>query len=287
MYAQKWLVRARGPLPVPDDIAIVAIDETSLTGFGRFPWRRALIAQMLEQLRETHPKAIALDVLFSEATSNADDSALAAAIAKAGNVVTAAQLARAESGGDVSRIASVASFFVSRIDSTIDAQISSQLKTSSDPAQRARLGGLLGKVAIANAKLAYHRFTELFSGDAWKGLANKGAHPQRLLWASTSTKNPRYRDVRYVEELIGPDTVNTLPPATLEAFKDHGRVTRTIDSPEGLERARQTMRALKAVGIDLGDVTLQLQREGVKSFAESYDQLIHTLEERRRALAHV
>src|SRR5262250_1922623 len=114
--------------------------------------------------------------------------------------------ARAAAGGEVSHIASVASFFVSRIDSKIDAQISAQLKTESNPIQRARLSGLLGKVAIANAKLAYHRFTELYSGEAWKALAKKGAQPQRLLWASTSTKNPSYRDVLYVEELIGPST---------------------------------------------------------------------------------
>jgi transaldolase/glucose-6-phosphate isomerase len=122
--------------------------------------------------------------------------------------------ARAASGADVSRIASVASFFVSRIDSKLDAQITNQLKTATDPIQRARLSGLLGKVAIANAKLAYHRFTELYSGEAWAALAKKGAQPQRLLWASTSTKNPGYRDVIYVEELIGPSTVNTIPPAS-------------------------------------------------------------------------
>ena len=143
-----------------------------------------------------------------------------------------------------------------------------------------------GKVAIANGKLTYQRYQRIFSGPRWATLVAKGAQTQRVLWASTSTKNPRYRDVRYVEDLIGPDTVNTLPPATLEAFKDHGRVTRTIDSPEALERAQQTMRELQAVGIDVDEVTLQLQRDGVKSFAESYDQLIHTLEERRRALAH-
>ena len=115
-------------------------------------------------------------------------------------------------------------------------------------------------------------------------LAGRGAEVQRPLWASTSTKNPRYRDVRYVEELIGPDTVNTMPPATLDAFKDHGRVSRTIDTPAALERARRTMEELQAAGIDLAAVTLQLQRDGVKSFADSFDQLLQRMEERRRAL---
>jgi transaldolase len=178
---------------------------------------------------------------------------------------------------------SVASFFVSRVDTAVDKLLGDKIGAGGDVAP---YEALLGLAAIANARLAYARFHEIFSGSDWASLADRGGTVQRPLWASTSTKNPRYRDVRYVEELIGPDTVNTLPPATLEAFKDHGHVTRTIDSPEALERARQTMRDLKEVGIDLDAVTLQLQREGVKSFAESYDQLIHTLEERRRALAH-
>jgi transaldolase len=178
---------------------------------------------------------------------------------------------------------SVASFFVSRVDTAIDKLLGDKIAAGGDVS---RFEALLGQAAIANARLAYARFREIFSGSEWTSLADRGAAVQRPLWASTSTKNPRYRDVRYVEDLIGPDTVNTLPPATLEAFKDHGRVTRTIDSPEALERARQTMRELKTVGIDLDAVTLQLQRDGVTSFADSYDQLIHTLEERRRALAH-
>ncbi len=178
---------------------------------------------------------------------------------------------------------SVASFFVSRVDTAVDKLLGDKIAAGGDVS---RYEAVLGQAAIANARLAYARFREIFAGSEWESLADRGAAVQRPLWASTSTKNPRYRDVRYVEELIGPDTVNTLPPATLEAFKDHGHVTRTIDTPEALEKARQTMRELKEVGVDLAAVTLQLQREGVKSFAESYDQLIHTLEERRRALTH-
>ncbi|HEX3227600.1 MAG TPA: transaldolase, partial [Pyrinomonadaceae bacterium] len=180
--------------------------------------------------------------------------------------------ARAASGGDVSRIASVASFFISRIDTAIDAQIASQLKTTNDPAQRARLGGLAGKVAIASAKLAYHRFSELYSEDAWQGLAEKGAQPQRLLWASTSTKNPSYRDVIYVEELIGPSTVNTIPPATLNAFREHGRLRASLT--EDVESAADTMEGLERAGISIKSVTDTLLEQGLSLFVDAFDQLL-------------
>lgn len=178
---------------------------------------------------------------------------------------------------------SVASFFVSRVDTLVDKQLGEKLAAGGS--DTARLEALLGKAAIANARLAYGRFLEIFSGPAWEALAKQGAQVQRPLWASTSTKNPRYRDVLYVEELIGPNTINTLPPATLEAFKDHGRVARTVDTPEALSRARETMSELAAVGIDMDAVTQQLQEDGVKAFSESFDQLLARLEERRRALA--
>src|SRR5258706_1756319 len=180
--------------------------------------------------------------------------------------------ARAASGGDVSRIASVASFFVSRIDSAIDAQVTSQLKTATDPSQRARLSGLLGKVAIANAKRADHSFAELYSGEAWKALAEKGAQPQRLLWASTSTKNPNYRDVIYVEELIGPSTVNTIPPATFNAFRDHGRLRASLT--EDVENAADTMEALERAGIPMKTVTDTLLEEGLRQFVDAFAQLL-------------
>src|SRR6266851_4162640 len=180
--------------------------------------------------------------------------------------------ARAASGADVSRIASVASFFVSRIDSKLDAQITNQLKTATDPIQRARLSGLLGKVAIANAKLAYHRFTELYSGEAWAALAKKGAQPQRLLWASTSTKNPGYRDVVYVEELIGPSTVNTIPPATFNAFREHGRLRMSLT--EDLENAADTMESVERAGISMKTVTSTLLDEGLRQFVDAFAQLL-------------
>src|SRR5467141_1080690 len=189
--------------------------------------------------------------------------------------------ARAASGGDVSQIASVASFFVSRIDSKLDAQITNQLKTATDPTQRARLSGLLGKVAIANAKLAYHSFAELFSGDAWTALAKKGAQPQRLLWASTSTKNPRYRDVIYVEELIGPSTVNTIPPATFDAFREHGRLRASLT--ENADEAHDTMATLERVGVPMTEVTAKLLDEGVRLFADPFAKLLTAVADKARA----
>jgi len=178
---------------------------------------------------------------------------------------------------------SVASFFVSRVDSLVDKLLGEKIARADGDV--AGLESLLGQAAVANARLAYERFGSIFSGGRWETLQERGAQVQRPLWASTSTKNPRYRDVMYVEELVGPDTVNTVPPATLEAFKDHGRVARTVDTPDAVSKAHQIMQELAAVGIDMDAVTLQLQREGVKLFADSFDQLIETLDAQRRALA--
>ena len=175
-------------------------------------------------------------------------------------------------GGDLSRIASVASFFISRIDNAIDATIAARLKTSEDARERQQLKSVQGKVAIANGKLAYARYQKTFGSDRWKKLAAQGAQTQRVLWASTSTKNPSYRDVLYVEELIGPDTVNTLPPATLEAFRDHGipRLSLTEDIPA----AGQTMKTLAALGISIDEATAKLTEDGVRLFAEAFDKLL-------------
>src|SRR5208282_2339628 len=157
----------------------------------------------------------------------------------------------------------------------------SQLKTATDPAIRARLSGLLGKVAIANAKLAYHGFNELYSGEAWKPLASNGAQPQRLLWASTSTKNPSYRDVIYVEELIGPSTVNTIPPATFNAFREHGRLRASLT--EDLENAADTMDALEKAGISMKAVTDKLLEDGLKQFVDAFAQLLKATGSRKTA----
>ncbi len=183
----------------------------------------------------------------------------------------------AKSGGDVSRIASVASFFVSRIDTLIDGNIAEVLKDSKLSTERqALLRSVLGKVAIANAKLAYQAYKRIFSGPAWEALASRGGQTQRVLWASTSTKNPAFRDVLYVEELIGKDTVDTIPPATLDAFRDHGRVRASLE--EDVEGARRTMDDLARTGISMKMVTDQLTDEGVKLFEEAFDKLLATVE---------
>ena len=180
--------------------------------------------------------------------------------------------ARASNGQDISHIASVASFFVSRIDSLVDSTIDAKQKSETDSGKKALLESLRGKVAIANARRTYAKYQELFGGARWKALAAKGAQTQRLLWASTSTKNPKYRDVLYVEELIGADTVDTIPPATFDAFRDHGRVRASLT--ENLDDAAKTMLALEKAGISMKEVTDKLVVDGVKLFADAFRQLL-------------
>lgn len=182
----------------------------------------------------------------------------------------------AAKGGELSRIASVASFFISRIDTLVDSIVTEKLKTTSDPGQQALLKSVLGQVAIANGKLTYQRYLAIFSGPRWEALARKGAQTQRVLWASTSTKNPHYRDVIYVEELIGKDTVNTIPPATFDAFRDHGKVSNSLI--ENIEVAQETMDTLPKVGILMKEVTDKLTKDGVKLFADAFDQLLAAVE---------
>jgi|HubBroStandDraft_1064217.scaffolds.fasta_scaffold00250_5 transaldolase/glucose-6-phosphate isomerase len=182
----------------------------------------------------------------------------------------------AATGGDASKVASVASFFISRIDSLVDSLVDAQLKKETDAARKAKLQGILGKVAIANGKLTYEAYQRIFSSPRWKALAAKGAQTQRVLWASTSTKNPNYLDVMYVEELIGPDTVDTVPPATLDAFRDHGKPRLSLT--EDLDAARKTMADLAAVGIVMKDVTDKLTADGVKLFADAFDTLLAAVE---------
>jgi len=183
---------------------------------------------------------------------------------------------RAKGGQPIGRVASVASFFVSRVDSEVDKRIDAMI--AAEPAKGATLGALKGKAAIANAKLAYALFQKKFTGGRWDALAAKGARVQRPLWASTSTKNPAYRDVMYVEQLIGPYTVNTLPPATLDAFRDHGEVTRTVD--RDVAAARKVIADLDAAGISLADVTAKLLKDGIASFQKSFDGLLANLEKK-------
>lgn len=188
---------------------------------------------------------------------------------------------RAAKGGDLSHVASVASFFVSRVDNAIDASLEQLAKAGTIGPER--LAALRGRAAVANAKQAYRLFQERFSGPRWAALAAKGAQLQRPLWASTSTKNPSYRDVLYVEELIGPDTVNTMPPVTLEAYRDHGVTRRTVDT--GLAEADALFAELAALGIGLDAVTDRLLAEGLASFQKSFDTLIAGIETKSAALA--
>lgn len=188
---------------------------------------------------------------------------------------------RLKAGKPIVALASVASFFVSRVDTEVDKRLDA-LAAARTGADRDRILALRGKAAIANAQLAYKLFQDRFTGVRWQKLADAGAGVQRPLWASTSTKNPAYRDVMYVEQLIGPDTVNTMPPATIDAFRDHGVVARTVDAD--FAGAQRTLDELKAVGIDLTDVTDKLLHEGLASFQKSFDSLTVGLVKKSSAL---
>ena len=187
---------------------------------------------------------------------------------------------RVQAGKDISKIHSVASFFVSRVDTEVDKRLDAAIAKS--PANQETLKSLHGKAAIANAKLAYRLFQSEIASPRWKALASKGATVQRPLWASTSTKNPAYRDVMYVEQLIGPDTVNTMPPQTIDAFRDHGVVARTVDA--NVDAAQRTIDTLERNGISMRDVTDKLLRDGLASFQKSFDTLLAGLEKKTKAL---
>jgi len=190
---------------------------------------------------------------------------------KVAEAYVAALEARAAKSQEVSHIASVASFFVSRIDTLVDSKIDALLKTATGET-KTLLESLHGTIAIANARLTYKKYQELFGGPRWKALAAKGAHTQRLLWASTSTKNPKYRDVVYVEELIGADTVDTIPPATFDAFRDHGKLRNSLT--EDVAGAAKHMENLGKAGISMKEVTDQLLTDGVKLFADAFTTLL-------------
>ena len=187
---------------------------------------------------------------------------------------------RVAAGKDIKSIASVASFFVSRVDTEVDKRLDAVAKTGSTDSKR--IDALRGKAAIANAKLAYRIFQKEFSSPRWKKLEAKGASVQKVLWASTSTKNPAYRDVMYAEQLIGPHTVDTMPPQTIEAFRDHGAVQRTVD--KDVDAAEQLIRDLAQLGISIEDVTEKLLVDGLASFQKSYDTLIAGLSKKTKAL---
>jgi len=228
-----------------------------------------VIEEMLEE-----GKNINITLLFSINSYERVAEAYVAALEK-----------RLEAGKPIDRVASVASFFVSRVDTAVDKLLDAKIAQASSDAERQRLERLKGKVAIANAKLAYEKFKEIFEGPRFKPLAARGAKPQRPLWASTGTKNPAYSDVLYVESLIGPHTVNTMPGATIQAFLDHGVVERTVD--RDLDEAHRIIEELAAVGIDLDAVTQQLEDEGIASFTKSFEQLLAGVEAKREKLAEV
>src|SRR6195952_3166686 len=186
-----------------------------------------------------------------------------------------------KAGGDPSPVASVASSFASRIDSAVDKELDEKIAKANDPTEKERLAALKGKVAIANAKLAYQDYKRLFAGPRWEKLEAKGAKPQRLLWASTGTKNKDYSDVLYVEELIGPDTVNTVPPATLDAFRDHGTPRNSLE--ENVEDARRVLEELEKSGVSLDAITTELVKDGVKQFADAADKLYGAVAHKRAA----
>ena len=187
---------------------------------------------------------------------------------------------RVAAGKEIGHVHSVASFFVSRVDTEVDKRIDAAIKD--DPSRKQTLDGLRGKAAIANAKLAYRLFQNEIASPRWRNLAEKGASVQRPLWASTSTKNPAYRDVMYVEQLIGPDSVNTMPPQTIEAFRDHGVVKRTVDV--GIDEAQQVIETLGREGVSIDSVTDKLLVDGIASFQKSFDELIAGLQKKTKAL---
>jgi transaldolase len=187
----------------------------------------------------------------------------------------------AANGGDVSKIASVASFFISRIDTLVDSIVEQRLKAAKDAQEKSALQSIMGKVAVANGKQTYQRYLRIFSTDQWKKLAAKGAQTQRVLWASTSTKNPKYSDVMYVEELIGRDTVNTIPPATLDAYRDHGHPRPSLT--EDVESANRIMEKVAKLGISMKEVTDKLTEDGVRLFAEAFEKLLKAVERTSKA----
>lgn len=191
--------------------------------------------------------------------------------------------ARVAAGQDVRNVASVASFFLSRIDSKVDDRLDELIAKSDDMSQRAKLEAAKGKVAIANAKVAYQEYKQIIESDRWQALAEKGARVQRLLWASTSTKNPEYSDVMYVDELIGPDTVNTLPPGTIEACADHCDVDNRIETD--VEAAQHFINSLPELGVDLDQIMDELLEEGIEKFVQPFDKLMDSLETKVSQLA--
>ena len=263
---------------------IVASDPAATVAEARRLWRALDRENVMIKVPGTPEAVSAIRELLTEGVNvNVTLLFSRAAYARVAEAHLAALEDRATRGEDVSQVASVASFFVSRIDSLVDGLLEELCASSSAGEMRQRAEALRGRVAIANAKLAYQDWRARASTPRWERLSARGARPQRLLWASTSTKNPRYRDVMYVEELIGPDTVDTVPPATFAAFRDHGRVRPTLE--HDVEGARRAMAELADLGISIDEVTDRLLADGVRLFAEPFAKLLATIESRRNDTA--
>ncbi|MDQ6636861.1 MAG: bifunctional transaldolase/phosoglucose isomerase [Candidatus Dormibacteraeota bacterium] len=261
------------------EVSPVAAQDTKKTvDIARDLWRRADRPNVMVKIPATKPGLPAIRQMIGQGVNI--NVTLIFSIDRYDQVVNA-YLSGLEDlqkkGGDLSQVASVASFFVSRVDSKVDKLLTERIQATNDPAERRRLTALLGKAAIANSKTAYQHFQQLHAGPRWKALAKAGAQRQRCLWGSTSTKDPRYHDTMYVEELIGPDTVDTVPPATLAAFREHGEVRRSLD--DNLDLAMRQLAELASLGIELTEVTRQLEVEGVDAFEKSFESLLGALKE--------
>jgi transaldolase/glucose-6-phosphate isomerase len=258
----------------------LANDTTATLAEARHLWKAVARPNVMIKVPATPAGIPAVKALIAEGVNvNVTLLFARAAYEKVAHAFLDGLEARAAAGGDLAHVASVASFFVSRIDSALDAIVAEKLKTAAG-ADKARLESLQGKVAIANAKLAYQSYKKIFSGPRWEALEAKGAQAQRVLWASTGTKNPHYSDVLYVEELIGPHTVNTVPPETLSAFRDHGRPRPSLE--EDVTEAMDTLDALDKAGISLDKITDDLLADGLKKFAEPFTKLLVAIERRCR-----
>ena len=249
----------------------LATDTADTVGEARRLWREVDRPNLMVKVPATREGIPAIETLTAEGINVNITLMFSLAHYEA---VAGAFIGGLERVAEPRQVSSVASFFVSRVDTEADKALVA-VGTSQALALR-------GKIAVANAKLAYQRFKEVFSSERWRSLARRGARPQRPLWASTGTKNPAYSDVLYVETLIGPDTVNTMPPQTMDAFRQHGHVRPTLE--EGLDEAREDIAALPRFGIDLNQITDKLQVDGVAAFAASLDQLLRTIEDKRRKL---
>jgi transaldolase len=263
---------------------LAARDPAVTTADARRLWSAVDRPNLMVKIPGTHEAVPVIEQMLTEGINiNITLLFSVAAYERVARAYIAALDARRSAGQPIDRIASVASFFVSRVDTLVDKLLDEKIAATSDAAQKGWLESLKGKAAIANAKIAYQSFERLFSGAEWDSLAAAGADVQRPLWASTSVKNPAFPDTMYVDELIGPKTVNTMPRPTMNAFLDHGTVERTVD--KDLSGAHKTMEDLAAAGIDIDAVTAQLEDEGIATFTKSYDSLLEGVASKRSQLA--